>query len=115
MVTAIVEILTERRFHYADEDQLQAGLAAALRDAGFEVEREVRLDGRSRIDLLVEGVGIEVKVAGKADAVRRQVDRYLADDRIEGLVLVTTRARHWLPPKINGKPVRVVSLQAAGL
>lgn len=115
MVTAIVEALEGYRFNFGNEDELQAGLAGALRNAGYEVEREVRLDGRSRIDLLVEGVGIEVKVKGKAADVLSQCERYAAQDRIEALVLVTTSARHRLPHSINGKPVRVVSLGAGRL
>lgn len=96
--------------------QLQEGIAAALTAHDHHVEREVRLDGRSRIDLLVDGrVGVEVKVAGSRGAAARQVGRYLRDERIVGLVLVTSRVRHRLPSSIEGKPVVVVSLAEAGL
>lgn len=100
------------RFRFASEDELQAAIAEGLKLRGFAVEREVRLDERSRIDLLVDGtVGVEVKVAGQAAPVTRQVARYLVSDRVEGLVLVTSSARHYLPPEIAGKPVEVVTLR----
>jgi len=115
VLESIVEIFAGCRFAYGDEEGLQAGLAAALEDADYSVRREVRLDGQSRIDLLVGRIGIEVKVAGKPDAVLRQVTRYAHSDLIDGIVLVTTRVRHRMPDVINGKPIVVVSLAAAGL
>ena len=103
------------RFSYATEDELQRALADALARTGRTVEREVRLDGHNRIDLLVDRIGIEVKVAGKADAVMRQIRRYVASDLVDGLLLVTTRARHALPAEVDGKPVAVVQLSGAAL
>jgi hypothetical protein len=111
-VERVAEKIRAHRFHYADEDRLQRGLAALF---GDQAEREVRLDSRSRIDLMVGRVGIEVKVAGKPSAVLRQVERYLASDQLDGLVLVTTRVRHRPPAIVNGKPVRTVSLAGGGL
>jgi hypothetical protein len=98
-------------FRYSDEDQLQGALASALLSIGFDVQREVRLDGASRIDLLVGRVGVEVKVAGTVESVTRQLRRYADHDRIGGIVLVTTRVRHrQVPRSLSGKPVAVVSL-----
>lgn len=115
MLDEIVDVLHGSRFNYADEEQLQAGLTAALEASGHQVDREVRLDGHSRIDLLVGRVGVEVKVAGKPDAVERQLERYAHSPLIDAIVLVTTRVRHRPPGQINGKPIVVVSLAAAGL
>ena len=112
---AIADVLRRHRFNYSDEDQLQEGIAGALTAAGFEPEREVRLNGRSRIDLLVGRVGIEVKVAGKPGAVAGQLSRYASCEQIEGLVLVTSRVRHRMPLEMEGKPVEVVQLAGAGL
>ena len=113
---AVIRTIRGCRFRYADEDQLQEGLTAALRAAGFEPEREVILSPRDRIDLLVDRVGIETKVAGRRDALRRQLERYAESDRVDVLVVVTNRVRHLrLPIEINGKLVIVVTLAAAGL
>lgn len=112
-VRDVADRIRRGRFRYNDEADLQEGLAMCL--DGLDVEREVILSPRDRIDLLVHGsVGIEVKVAGTPGAVERQCRRYLEDDRIQGLVLVTTKARHRLPDEINGKPVIVVSLVRLG-
>jgi hypothetical protein len=55
-------------------------------------------------------------VAGRRDALRRQLERYAESDRVDVLVVVTNRVRHLrLPIEINGKLVIVVTLAAAGL
>lgn len=107
----VVETLRSYRFSTADEDELQQAIADVLERAGLDPEREHRLGARDRIDLLVERVGIEVKVAGAARAVERQLARYAESDEIDALILVTSRARHiTVPTSLNGKPVVVVSL-----
>lgn len=104
------------RFRYANEDALQRGLAGALEASGFDVQREVILDAHSRIDLLIGGVGIEVKVAGSTPRVLRQLERYTRFDAVESLILVTSRARHAGDRReLGGKPFEVVSLHLAGL
>lgn len=114
--TDVAAAIRSFRFRYVDEDQLQEGLAGALARRGFDVQREVRLDARNRIDLMVGRVGIEVKVAGKASDVLRQCTRYLALDALDELVLVSSRVRHMHPPQtLAGKPFHVVSLTGAGL
>lgn len=103
------------RFRFADEDALQEAIAAVLTDVGFTPKREVRLDARCRIDLLVDRVGVEVKVGGAAGDVVSQLTRYAAFDAIEELVLVTTRPRHKVPAFIAGKPCHMVMLGAQAL
>jgi hypothetical protein len=119
----IADAIRGCRFRYHDEDGLQRGIAAALEGAQWPVEREVRLDSRSRIDLLVDvqlprgsiHVGVEAKIASSPAAVLRQVRRYLDSDRIDGLVLVTTRVRHLAVATTSDKPLEVVSLVEGGL
>lgn len=99
------------RFTYRAEDQLQEGLAAAFAAAGLPVQREVWLSPSERIDFLVGRVGVEVKVAGSPSVVLSQLQRYATHERIGGLVLVTTRARHRaLPAVVGGLPLRIVHL-----
>jgi hypothetical protein len=105
---SVIEVLSHCRFSFVDEDRLQAGIAAALADVGVSSEREVRLAPRDRIDLLASRVGIEVKVAGSAESAWRQLNRYATSDRVDELVLVTTRASHRaLPREVLGKPLSV--------
>jgi hypothetical protein len=114
---AVAEFLRGVRFRYHDEDRLQEAIAAALETApwAMPVWREVPLAGCGRIDVRVGRVGIEVKVAGQATAVRRQLEGYAHSDAVDELVLVTTRASHHMPAALNGKPVEVVRLIGAAL
>lgn len=100
-------LLARFRFSFAHEDDLQRGIAGALRSLGLVVRREVRLGAAGRIDLLVERVGIEVKVKGKSSRVEEQLRRYALRDELDELLLITTRARHRPPAELCGKPVRV--------
>jgi hypothetical protein len=104
-------LLTGYRFTWSDEEQLAGQLAEILTAAGIMVRREVRLAPRCRIDLLTGRVGIEVKVAGTAEAVARQLQRYAATGTVDELVLATTRAAHrGVPAVLGGVPVTVTYL-----
>lgn len=92
-----------------------------LLSGGAVTLREVRLDARDRVDLLVttaagHRIGIEVKISrpGRAapkERVMEQLTRYAKHEQIDALVLVSTTSRHaGLPPVIGGVPVRVVVL-----
>lgn len=114
-MTDVADTVAAARFGYRNEDELQAGLAAALVAAGHDVIREVRLAARDRVDLLVDRTAVEVKVAGTPERVLAQLARYAESDWVDDLVLVTTRARHrTLPDEVGGKPLRVVVLGGAG-
>lgn len=110
---AVTRVLQATRFRYPAEDQLQQGVAAALAAAGLPAEREVRLPGAGRIDVMSEQIGVEVKVAGQRTAVERQLRRYATSGMVDGLVLVTNRARHRaMPAELDGVPLRVVFISA---
>jgi hypothetical protein len=106
--TPILDALATWSFTYDNEFVLQDGVAIALRRADFDVEREVRLNARDRVDLLVGRIGIEVKVGGSPARVLAQLHRYARSERIDGLVLVTNQMRQRIPCEINGKPVERV-------
>lgn len=109
----LVDTILAYRFRYCGERDLQDGLARVFDAAGLEVDREVRLSPRERIDFLAGDIGLEVKVAGRPSALARQLMRYALDPRIAGLVLVTDRTQFAalrLPPMFNGKPLTVVAL-----
>lgn len=112
-VDAVAACLRGVRFRYVDEDDLQHGLAEALRER-WKVRREWRA-ATCRFDLWLPEIGVvvEAKLAGTVGDVRRQVERYLALPGVNGVVLVTSRARHRLPSLIVGKPVRVVWIAPA--
>lgn len=70
-------------------------------------EREVILSPKDRIDFLVNGnIGIELKIKGAVSALTEQLERYATHDKIEVLVLVTTKTRlTGIPTIMNGKLV----------
>lgn len=110
----VLAVIRGHRYSYTNEDELQEAIAAALAVEELEPEREVRLGPHERIDILVGAIGIEVKVASSAAAVLEQLQRYAAHDRIEALVLVTTKWQR-LPSEVGGKPLTTVSLALAAL
>lgn len=107
----VAALLRSVRFNYVSEDELQRGIEQVLTDAKVTFEREVRLAPHDRIDFIVNGLGIEVKVKGATNDVIRQLQRYLEYERITAVMLVTTCARHRdVPDTLRGKPVYVVAL-----
>lgn len=106
----VMQALDAWRFRYADENELQANLAEALDRAGLGPQREIILSAGGRIDIMCGRVAIEVKVAGQAAQVQRQLTRYARSSEVDAIVLVTTRVRHQMPPMLAGKPVRVLCL-----
>lgn len=104
----VITALGESRFTWTTESELQHGVAAALEARGLDVEFEVRVDARNRLDLKVGRVGIEVKIDGTWRSVRRQLERYAELDAIDALVLVTSRPSHrQIESRIAGKRVVV--------
>lgn len=93
-----------------EEYDIHAAVAGALDAARLEYVHEYKLGPRRRIDFLVGRVGIEVK-KGRPAASRlvAQLRRYLESDALDGAIVVTQRALP-LPATINGKPVRLISL-----
>jgi hypothetical protein len=103
---AVIESL--RGFVPSDEADLGDQIAGRLAAKGVEFEREVWLNNTDRIDFLVGGVGLELKLKGPVSAVTRQLMRYAQSERVSSLVLVTTRHGHKsVPRELAKKPVAV--------
>lgn len=101
----IVERLNRYQFSVTNEAELQQGLWLVLQRYP-DAQREVVLDARCRIDFLVGGTGIEVKVDGSIADLIRQLIRYSKFEQVLELVVVSTRAKHRdVPAEIGGKPV----------
>lgn len=110
-IAAALRLATLR---FSSEAQYQVQILAALRTAGLQVEREVRLGEHGRVDfaLQVEGglLAIEIKIGGGLTAVERQIGRYAAHDRVVGVLVISSRMQlSKLPDAIAGKPVRVIA------
>jgi hypothetical protein len=93
-MTDLLPLLRSLRCLAANESDLQDGLAALLVKADIQFDREVRLAPGEIIDFLVGRTGIECKVDGAMHDVLRQLGRYSESDRIDSLILLTTRRQH---------------------
>lgn len=95
------------------ETDLHGLVAQRLDEAGIPFRREVEIGPRDRIDILVAGgIGVECK-KGKPNrtALLAQIGRYADCDKVAALIVVVPWKRHLhLPGQLEGKPVRVVSL-----
>lgn len=93
------------------EEELHDQVKKALEDSGLDVQHEVRLAPRCRIDFMSGGVGIEIKKSRPERAkLIAQLTRYAQCDRVEALVVAAVRGVD-LPKAIAGKPVVQVSLE----
>jgi len=95
----------------ANEADLQLEIGHVLSEVGHKYLREHRFNDQSRIDFYLpeHKIGIEVKVAGNVNSVMRQIHRYNACDPVDGVILITSRAKHTsIPKELSHKPVRVV-------
>lgn len=110
-VDRIADVIRRSTLTYTDEVSLHVQISDALQRAGIYHVREAPLPG-GRVDFLtLDGVAVEVKVAGARYDVIRQLNRYAASSPVNAVVLVTTVATHTaLPDTLAGCPVRVVTL-----
>ena len=93
-----------------EEYEIHGAIAEALAAAGLEYEHEYRLGPRRRIDFRVGRIGIEVKKGRPASsALAAQLRKYLESDELDAVIVVTQRVTR-VPNAIDGKPVRLLSL-----
>ena len=107
-VTAVARVLGNYLYRYSCEIDLQDRMQEVLEGAGYAVGRERILDSRSRIDLWLDGIVVEVKVDGSLSSALRQIGRYMKHPDVRGIVLASTE--RWAsqplshPPEWGGKP-----------
>ena len=108
----ITRVLAAKPLPRSPESRLQNAIAEELADHGVTFSPEVCIAPGSVVDFLVDDrIAMEVKVDGSLSDVTRQLHRYAQSDRVEEVLLVTTRARHAeMPPTLGRKPVRVLRI-----
>lgn len=118
-VSRLARHIGAMRYRYGNEVQLHEVLGTVLTDAGIVFEREYRLDAHNRADFWLDGIVIEVKIAGSAGAALRQVDRYIGLPQVRGVLLAATPAWADLPlqkrPTWADKPFAIARLQRQAL
>jgi hypothetical protein len=109
--SSIAGLISQYRFRWNGERELQDRLEQLLIAEGIDFEREYRLSARDRVDFMCGGVAIEVKIASSHNEVLTQLFRYAESTEVEAMILVTNRHRQLeMPTTILGKPLEVVFL-----
>lgn len=103
----IAAAIRNNRIHCKDEYGLQNEVFKLLGAISPDVRREVSTE-KGRIDFVLEGIAIELKVDGSVNEVMRQLKRYAELPWVVEIFLISTRSKHRaMPATINGKPLRV--------
>lgn len=106
-------------YRYGSEVQLHQALSTVLDQAGHAHVREYRLDASNRADFWLDGLVIEVKVAGSLADALRQVGRYISLPQVRGVLLATTERWGERPlvarPAWQGKPFNIIRLKRQAL
>ena len=111
----IAKLISQYRFNFMTESDLQDGLLELLKTEPIKIAKEEFISRKSRPDFIVEGnIAIEVKIGGSLGALTRQVQRYAKHDSIREVLVVTSKSRHTnLPATLAGKPVTVINVSKA--
>ncbi|WAT32214.1 hypothetical protein [Pseudomonas sp. GXZC] len=112
-LSRLSDFCSKQRLNMALEKLAQADLETNLLQGGFKFKREQELSKRDKPDFLVSIDGhtivLELKTRAQRKAIYRQLERYAQHASVDGLLLMTGTAMG-LPPHINNKPSRVVSM-----
>jgi len=114
----LIASIRQYRYRYESERELQEGLERVLFAYAEQwrcgpLEREFRFSPQDRADFFLDGIAIEVKIAGPLGNVTRQLFRYAQHPAVRAILLVTSRSRHGnMPSEMNGKPVHILVLPA---
>lgn len=117
MMDDVAKHLRSYRFRWHNETSLQKAVHLALQSGPWKVDREHRLSESDRVDFHLTSadglrLAVELKVQGDMESVQRQVARYAASTKVDGVLLVSTsnRLAMGLADTAIDKPVRSVVL-----
>lgn len=114
-IMTIAGILQRARLRVSTEAVLQIDIEGVLKQHEVPFVREKSLGPKERPDFICDGeIVIEAKARYSKRAIFRQLERYAMHENIGGIILVTNTAIG-MPPRINGKPVYVVSVGLGSL
>lgn len=110
----VVSALRQTRIREAglDEADIRDRLQAVLIEAGFPAKTEFPFASGCRADIWIDGIVVEVKKKRPDRArVLSQLHRYATQGNVQGIILALERSVI-VPEAINGKPIRMLSLNA---
>ncbi|MDU7313905.1 MAG: hypothetical protein E7L31_21515 [Aeromonas sp.] len=121
LIQRICEELYAHRFNFNSEVQLHEGIMTVLSGAGIPFEHEKDLGDPNRVDFYCDdgagsGVVIEVKIKGTVAEALRQVNRYIHQPSVSGVILASSAPWGRRPltslPKWDGKPFEMVAIRS---
>lgn len=112
LAARITTLLRSLRCDLSDEKRTQEDIAFALTANGMAFTREASLSSHERVDFLIGGLALEIKLRSAKMGVYRQLQRYAKHEAVKAVMLASNMAMG-LPAEIEGKPAYFVSLGAA--
>lgn len=106
-------LLCAHAYRFNDEKDLQAGIEQVLQTADIEYQREYQFDAHNRVDFVVDGIVLEVKIKDSLTVAARQCYRYQRLPDVCGVMLLATPSwakTCWLPEQ-DGTPLMMVKLR----
>lgn len=105
-------LLCAHSYRFNDETTLQDGIEQVLLGAGIEYQREMQPDRSNRVDFMVGGIVLEVKIKGSLQKAAIQCHRYQKLPDVRGVMLLATNnwARTMWMPEHEGIPFLMAKL-----
>ena len=106
----LAEYLYGRTYRLGSERLMQDDVERAFKQDEIEYEREKVLGPGDRVDFLVGGIALELKIKGRPAQIVKQIERYATHDAVDSIVLLTNVPMPRIPRLHQAKPCYVVSL-----
>lgn len=112
----LIRIIENMKIRVSGESDLQDALAQLFNALDLKFEREKNIAPGLRPDFMLSGgVAVEVKIQDSLSELTRQVHKYLGENAVNAILIVSNRTRLMrLPKEMRGKPV-YVALAGGGL
>lgn len=101
-INDVLSIIDNYKIIFKDEKDLQRKIEKILNNHNVDFSREHDLGEHGTVDFFKDGVAFEVKIQGQKKAIYRQCKKYLENDSVDALVLISSFSMG-LPNEINGK------------
>lgn len=104
------EVIHSIKINFSNEAECHRGIKEAFDAAGIAYQHEVKIP-EGRLDFLIDGVGVEVKLDGSLSDLTRQLYKYSLSSKLTGLAVITNKNRlTYLPLEMSEKPLEVIFL-----
>lgn len=87
----LYNLLRKCKFKFNDEKTTQAQIEQVLISSGVCFEREKKLNEKDIPDFMVGNIAIEVKIGGSKSSIYNQCKRYLLNDSVNTVLLLTSK------------------------